>query len=267
MVKNMSKNKQLTPYEKVMTARDINRTNINKYIDLLFDDFIEMHGDRLFKDDKSIVGGIAMFHGIPVTVIGHRKGNNTEENIECNFGMTSPEGYRKAVRLMKEAEKFNRPVITFVDTPGAYPGLMAESNGQSNAIAESIAVMSRLKTPTITLITGEGSSGGALAIAVADTVWMLENAVYSILSPEGFATIMWKDKSRADEACEIMKITAGELKELGLIDGIINEDKKCIASIDKMLLAQITRLKKFSGEALAKNRYQKYRKIDGLYEE
>lgn len=267
MVMSMSKKIELTPYERVLAARDINRPNIDEYIETLFDDFIEMHGDRLYKDDKSIVGGIAMFHGIPVTVIGHKKGKNTEENIECNFGMTSPEGYRKAVRLMKEAEKFSRPVITFVDTPGAYPGLMAESNGQSNAIAESIAIMSSLKTLTITLITGEGSSGGALAIAVADTVWMLENAVYSILSPEGFATIMWKDRNRADEACEIMKLTAAELKDLGLIDGIINEDKKMMGAIDKMLLSQITRLKKFNGETLAKNRYQKYRKIDGLYEE
>ena len=179
----MGTKKQLTPYEKVLTARDVKRPGIMEYIDVLFDDFMELHGDRLYRDDTSIVGGIALFHGMPVTVIGNRKGKNTEENIQYNFGMTSPEGFRKAVRLMNQAEKFGRPVITFVDTPGAYPGLEAESNGQSNAIAESIARMSCLKVPTVAVITGEGSSGGALALAVADSVWMLENAVYSILSP------------------------------------------------------------------------------------
>lgn len=262
----MSSKKRLTPYEKVLEARKLDRTNITEYIDLLFDDFIELHGDRLYRDDPSIVGGIALFHGIPVTVIGHRKGHNTEENIQCNFGMASPEGYRKAMRLMEEAEKFGRPVITFIDTPGAYPGLEAESNGQSNAIANSIALMSRLKVPTIALVTGEGSSGGALALGMADTVWMLEHAVYSILSPEGFATIMWKDGKRAAEASEIMKITAPELKRFGLIDGIIPEDSRCIKAIDRMLSEEIKRLKKFSGEALAKNRYQKFRKMHEIKE-
>ena len=257
--------KQLTPYEKVLTARDVKRPGIMEYIDMLFDDFMELHGDRLYRDDTSIVGGIALFHGMPVTVIGNRKGKNTEENIQYNFGMTSPEGFRKAVRLMNQAEKFGRPVITFVDTPGAYPGLEAESNGQSNAIAESIARMSCLKVPTVAVITGEGSSGGALALAVADSVWMLENAVYSILSPEGFASILWKDAKRAPEACEIMKITAEELKEFGLIDGIIPEGKKLFPALDKMLLAELTRLGKFSGSALAANRYQKFRRMDGLY--
>lgn len=262
----MNRKKQLTPYEKVLTARDSKRPGIMEYIQELFDDFIEMHGDRLYRDDTSVVGGIALFHDIPVTVIGNRKGKNTEENIKYNFGMTSPEGFRKAVRLMKQAEKFGRPVITFVDTPGAYPGLEAESNGQSNAIAESIAFMSRLRVPTITVITGEGSSGGALALAMADTVWMLENAVYSILSPEGFASILWKDSKRAPEACEIMKITAEELKAFGLVDGIIPEGKRLYPALDKMLMAEITRLRKFSGESLASNRYQKYRKMDGLFD-
>ena len=222
-------------YERLMTARDAKRPNIDFYINELFDDFIELHGDRLYKDDKAIVAGIGIFHDIPVTVIGHRKGKDTQENIECNFGMASPEGYRKAVRLMKQAEKFNRPVITFVDTPGAYPGIEAESNGQSNAIAESIACMSNLKVPVISIITGEGSSGGAIALAVADKVWMLENAVYSILSPEGFASIMWKDASRAKEACDIMKITAQELYDFGIIDGVIRENKKFIVTLDGML--------------------------------
>ena len=257
----MDKN-TLTPYEKVLTARKQDRPNITEYIGALFDDCIEMHGDRLYKDDKSIVGGIGLFHGMPVTVIGHRKGKNTEDNILYNFGMTSPEGYRKAVRLMEQAEKFGRPVITLVDTPGAYPGMEAESNGQSNAIAESIAYMSRLTVPSITIITGEGSSGGALAIAVADRVWMLENAVYSILSPEGFASIMYKDPKKAPEACKIMKITAQELKEYGLIDGIIPEGSRCFAAIDRMLTRELGRLSKIKPADIVRLRYEKFRNID-----
>ncbi len=247
-----------TPYEKVLIARQQSRPNVMEYIDALFDDFIEMHGDRLYRDDNSIVGGIALFHGIPVTVIGHRKGKNTEENVKYNFGMTSPEGYRKAVRLMKQAEKFNRPIITFVDTPGAYPGIEAESNGQSNAIAESIACMSKIKTPAISIITGEGSSGGALAIATADSVWMLENAVYSILSPEGFASILYKDPQKAAMASEHMKLTAQELKKYGLIDGIIPEGNKCFSALDRMIEHEITRLKSFKPKELPNLRYKKY---------
>lgn len=254
-------------YERLMTARDAKRPNIDFYINELFDDFIELHGDRLYKDDKAIVAGIGIFHDIPVTVIGHRKGKDTQENIECNFGMASPEGYRKAVRLMKQAEKFNRPVITFVDTPGAYPGIEAESNGQSNAIAESIACMSNLKVPVISIITGEGSSGGAIALAVADKVWMLENAVYSILSPEGFASIMWKDASRAKEACDIMKITAQELYDFGIIDGVIRENKKFIVTLDGMIYEELKNLQKKKPEILVKERYMKFRKMDGLYNE
>lgn len=254
--------KELTPYEKVLEARKPDRINIMEYIDALFDDFIELHGDRLYGDDPALVGGIATFHGIPVTVIGHRKGKNTEENIKYRFGMASPEGYRKAVRLMKEAERFGRPVITFVDTPGAYPGLEAESNGQSNAIAESIATMSQLKVPTIAVVTGEGGSGGALALAMADTVWMLEYAVYSILSPEGFATIMWKDAKKASKASEVMKLTAKELKEYGIIDGIIPEGKKCIPALERMLDAEISRLGKFGGDSLSKNRVMKFRMMN-----
>lgn len=254
-------------YERLMTARDAKRPNIDFYISELFDDFIELHGDRLYKDDKAIVAGIGIFHDIPVTVIGHRKGKDTQENIECNFGMASPEGYRKAVRLMKQAEKFNRPVITFVDTPGAYPGIEAESNGQSNAIAESIACMSNLKVPVISIITGEGSSGGAIALAVADKVWMLENAVYSILSPEGFASIMWKDASRAKEACDIMKITAQELYDFGIIDGVIRENKKFIVTLDGMIYEELKNLQKKKPEILVKERYMKFRKMDGLYNE
>lgn len=256
---------KVTPYEKVQIARDKSRLQVGDFIEVLFDDFIELKGDRLYADDKSILGGIAMFHGIPVTVIGQRKGKTTEENIKYNFGMTSPEGYRKALRLMKQAEKFGRPVILFVDTPGAFPGLEAENRGQSIAIAESIAGMSSLEVPTISIITGEGSSGGALALATADSVWMLENSIYAILSPEGFASIMWKDSKRAQEASEIMKITASELKAFGLIDGILPEGSKCIPAMDRMLQDEITKLTKIKPTNLVRARYRKIREIDGIY--
>lgn len=253
---------EMTPYEKVQAARKGGRPNIMEYIDALFDDFFEMHGDRLYRDDTSIVGGIARFHGEPVTVIGHRKGRALQENLKFNFGMASPEGYRKGVRLMQQAEKFGRPIITFIDTPGAYPGVEAENNGQSNAIAESIAFMSQLKVPTIAVITGEGSSGGALALAVSDRVWMMENAVYSILSPEGFASILWKDAKLAPKACEIMKITAQELKAYGLIDTIVPEGNRMFHVLDKMLRAELAELKKKPVEELVEERYRKFRKID-----
>lgn len=251
-----------TPYEKVMLARDKDRLKITDFIDALFDDFIELKGDGIVGEDRAILGGIASFHGIPVTVIGHKKGATTEENIDCNFGMASPEGYRKAARLMKQAEKFNRPVITIVDTPGAYPGLMAEANGQANAIAENLALMSSLKVPIIAVITGEGSSGGALGIAVADRVFMLENAVYSILSPEGFASILWKDSKKADEAATLMKLTAAELLNYGIIDGIIGEGSKLIINMDEMIYGELTSLLKQKEESLLKNRYKKFREID-----
>lgn len=263
----MGRKNTLTPYERLTIARSQDRPNIEEYIEQLFDVFIEMHGDRLYRDDPSMIGGIASFHGEPVTVLGHRKGKNTNENIAYNFGMTSPEGYRKTKRLMEQAEKFHRPVITFVDTPGAYPGLEAESNGQSNAIAENLAFMSRLKVPVITIVTGEGSSGGALAIAVSDSIWMLENAVYSILSPEGFASIMWKDAKKAPKACEIMKITAADLKAFGMIDGILPEGKRCMLEMDQMLRREIRRLQKMSPQSLVEARYEKFRKMDGLYKE
>ncbi len=264
-IETMEESKVLTPYTRVQIARKKNRPGITDYIDALFEDFVELKGDRLGAEDASILGGIATFRGTPVTVIGHRKGHTTEENIKYNFGMTSPEGYRKAVRLMKQAEKFSRPVITFVDTPGAYPGIEAEANGQSVAIAESIAKTITLKVPVITIITGEGSSGGALAISAADSVWMLENAVYSILSPEGFASIIWKDSKRAEEACDIMKITAGELLEYGLIDGIIPEGKQTLPVIRKMLATELARLGKMSEQMLVAERYRKYRHIEGEY--
>lgn len=254
--------KKKTPYEKVMLARDKDRLKITDYIDALFDDFVELKGDGITGEDSAILGGIAFYHGLPVTVIGHKKGSSTEENIDCNFGMASPEGYRKAARLMKQAEKFNRPVITIVDTPGAYPGLMAEANGQANAIAENLALMSSLKVPIIAVITGEGSSGGALGIAVADRVFMLENAVYSILSPEGFASILWKDSKKADEAATLMKLTATELLNYGIIDGIIGEGSKLIINMDEMISRELTELTKLKEETLLKNRYKKFREID-----
>lgn len=251
-----------TPYEKVMLARDKDRLKITDYIDALFDDFVELKGDGITGEDSAILGGIAFYHGLPVTVIGHKKGSSTEENIDCNFGMASPEGYRKAARLMKQAEKFNRPVITIVDTPGAYPGLMAEANGQANAIAYNLALMSSLKVPIIAVITGEGSSGGALGIAVADRVFMLENAVYSILSPEGFASILWKDSKKADEAAKLMKLTAEELLNYGIIDGIIKEGTKLIINMDEMISREFNELTKLKEETLLKNRYKKFREID-----
>ncbi len=251
-------------YEKVNIARSKGRPLITDYIKELFDDFVEMKGDRLSREDPSIVGGVAFFHGFPVTVIGHRKGKDTTENIKYNFGMTSPEGYRKALRLMKQAEKFNRPIINFIDTPGAYPGMEAESNGQANAIAESMAAMSALKTPIMAVVTGEGSSGGALAIAVADRVYMLENAVYSILSPEGFASIMWKDPSRAAEAAEVMKLTAQDLYEYKLIDKIVPE-RNLYKNLDKLLYSSMLKLKSFTPEQLVSKRYRKFRNIDGEF--
>lgn len=261
----MENKKNMRAYDRVLTARKKNRPLITDYIEALFDDFIEIKGDRLSGEDESIYGGIAMFNGRPVTVIGHRKGRTTEDNLKYNFGMTSPAGYRKAVRLMKQAEKFKRPVITFVDTPGAYPGMEAEANGQSTAIAESIAATITLKVPVITIITGEGSSGGALAIAAADSVWMLKNAIYSILSPEGFASIIWKDAKRASEASEIMKITSDDLLEYGLIDGILPEGKNCFIAISRMITSELNRLGKLSGNALVAERYKKYRNIEGSY--
>ena len=265
----MSSENVLTPYEKVLAARKSDRPDIMKYIEVLFDDFIEMHGDRYYKDDKSLVAGIASFNGKTVTVIGNRKGKNIEENIRYNFGMASPEGYRKAVRVMKQAEKFRRPVITFVDTPGAYPGMEAESNGQSNAIAGSIAAMLKLTVPVISVITGEGGSGGALALAVGNEVWMMENATYTILSPEGFASILWKDSRKAPEAAEVMKVTAAHLKELGIIERIIPEEYPASEeNLSEIAEYMKIRMKQFlvkqagkSGEQIAQERYERFRKM------
>ena len=212
-----------TAWDRVILARKTDRPKALDYINSIFEDFIELHGDRNFADDKAIVGGIATFEGRPVTVIGEQKGKKAKENMERNFGMPNPEAYRKALRLMKQAEKFNRPIITFIDTPGAYPGMGAEERGQGEAIARNMYEMSKLRVPIICIVIGEGSSGGALAIAVGDKIVMLENAIYSILSPEGFASILYKDASKAKEAAEDMKATAEDLKKFGIIDKIIKE--------------------------------------------
>ena len=259
----------ISAWERVVLARTPDRPKALDYINEMFTDFIELHGDRNFGDDKSIVGGIAYLDGMPVTVIGEQKGKKAKENMERNFGMPNPEGYRKALRLMKQAEKFNRPIITFVDTPGAYPGMGAEERGQGEAIARNMLEMSTLKVPIICVIIGEGSSGGALAIAVGDKIVMLENAVYSILSPEGFASILYKDSTKAQEAAENMKITAKDLKDLKIIDKIIQEpeggaekDFKTVAdNLKKYIKTSIKQLKQISLEELIKNRYEKFRKM------
>ena len=209
--------------EKMRIIHDTKRPMITDYINELFTDFTELHGDRYFSDDHAILGGVGYFNGTPVTVIGHRKGRTIEQNMDANFGMAHPEGYRKALRLAHQAEKFHRPVINFVDTGGAFCGVGAEERGQGEAIARNLFEMSRLTVPIIAVVTGEGNSGGALALAVANRVLMLENAVYAILSPEGFASILWKDAHRAGEAAELMRLTAPELKKLGVIDGIVRE--------------------------------------------
>ena len=258
-----------TAAERVALARHPQRPNITDYIDGLFTDFFEQRGDRACLEDPAILGGVALFHGRPVTVIGTRKGKTLEENLQCNFGMPNPEGYRKALRLMKQAEKFRRPVLTFIDTSGAYPGLEAEERGQGEAIARNLFEMSRLTVPVIAVVTGEGNSGGALALAVADRVLMLENAVYAILSPEGFASILWKDAQRSGEAAGLMKLTAPELLAMQVIDDIIPEPEGgahlapviAMRQVDQAISRHLAELTKESGAALAAERYQKFRKM------
>lgn len=223
---------KLTAWERVKTARSNERPTSVDYIGGIFDRFLELHGDRMSRDDGAIVGGIATIDGIPVTVIGQQKGRNIKQNIKRNFGMPYPEGYRKALRLMKQAEKFHRPIICLVDTPGAFCGIEAEERGQGEAIARNLYEMSSLKTPILSIVIGEGGSGGALALAVANEVWMLENSTYSILSPEGFASILWKDSRRADEAASIMKITADDLLDLNVINKVISEQEIKESSIN-----------------------------------
>ncbi|HCC06904.1 MAG TPA: acetyl-CoA carboxylase carboxyl transferase subunit alpha [Clostridiales bacterium] len=256
-------------WSKVELARHADRPAALDYINIIFTDFIELHGDRLFADDKAFVCGIAKFNDQPVTIIAQQKGRNTKEKIERNFAMPHPEGYRKALRFMKQAEKFKRPIICFVDTPGAFCGIGAEERGQGEAIARNLLEMSQLKVPVISIIIGEGGSGGALAVAVADEVWMLENSIYSILSPEGFATILWKNSARAKEAAEIMKMTAEDLKGFGIIDKIIREKKGgahrdvnyTANHMKDEIAASLKRLKAKSMEKLLDDRYDKFRKM------
>lgn len=249
-------------WDRVKIARKAERTKALDYINELFTGFIEFHGDRKFGDDKAIIGGIAYFDETPVTVIGEQKGKNSKENLERNFGMPNPEGYRKALRLMEQAEKFKRPIITFIDTPGAYPGMGAEERGQGEAIARNIMEMFNLKVPIICVIIGEGSSGGALAIGVGDRIAMLENSVYSILSPEGFASILYKDANKAKEAAENMKITAEDLKKFGVIDEIIKEPDETNL-LRKYIKKSLDELSKLSSNELLEKRYDKFRKIRG----
>lgn len=249
-------------WDRVKIARKAERPKALDYINELFTGFIEFHGDRKFGDDKAIIGGIAYFDETPVTVIGEQKGKNSKENLERNFGMPNPEGYRKALRLMKQAEKFKRPIITFIDTPGAYPGMGAEERGQGEAIARNIMEMFNLKVPIICVIIGEGSSGGALAIGVGDRIAMLENSVYSILSPEGFASILYKDANKAKEAAENMKITAEDLKKFGVIDEIIKEPDETNL-LRKYIKESLDKLSKLSSNELLEKRYDKFRKIRG----
>ena len=256
-------------WDRVQISRKKGRPVGEDYIANLFTDFMEFHGDRYYKDDPAIIGGIAYFHGMPVTVIAQAKGKTTKENLKRNFGMPSPDGYRKALRLMKQAEKFGRPVICFVDTPGAFCGLEAEERGQGEAIARNLFELSGLEVPVLSIVIGEGGSGGALAMAVADEVWMLENAVYSVLSPEGFASILWKDSKRASEAAEVMKLTAGDLKELGVIERIIPEPEDftvetmddVVCEMKEGIAGFLETYVKIEKEALTKRRYQRFRSI------
>ena len=263
--------KNLSAWERVEIARNSNRKTALDYIEKIFDEFIELQGDRLYGEDASIVCGLARLKNQNVTIIAEQKGRNTKENMKRNFGMPNPEGYRKALRMMKQAEKFGRPIITFVDTKGAYPGIGAEERGQGEAIAKSMFEMSKLQVPIIAIVIGEGSSGGALAISIANKIYMLENAIYSILSPEGYASILWKDSSRAKEAAEKMKLTAKDLYDFKIIDTIIKENtsdevneeefEKIAQNIQEEMVKDLTKLEKMSKEEILEDRYRKFRNI------
>lgn len=265
----MKNKKEISAWEKVEIARNPKRKTSLEYIEKIFDEFIELHGDRNFKDDKAIICGLAKIDNTPFTIIAEQKGRTTKENIERNFGMPNPESYRKTIRFMKQAEKFKRPVITFIDTKGAYPGIEAEERGQGEAIAKSMFEMARLKVPVISIVIGEGSSGGALAIGVANKVFMLENAIYSILSPEGYSSILWKDPSRYKEAAEKMKLTAKDLYELNIIDKIIPEKNeiseenfsKTSEILKKEIIKEIKKSNKMTSEQIVEERYKKFRNI------
>ena len=260
---------ELTAWERVEISRSKERPTTLSYVQQIFDEFLELHGDRAFRDDGAVIGGIAMFGGQPVTVIGQQKGKNVKENIYRNFGMASPEGYRKALRLMKQAEKFGRPVVTLVDTPGAACGIEAEERGQGEAIARNLLEMSGIRTPMVSILIGEGGSGGALGLAVTDEVWMMENATYSILSPEGFASILWKDGKRAKEASEVMKITAKDLKNLRIIERVIREPEpaneenlpEIAEEIREDLDGFLQKSSQKTREEIVEERYERFRRM------
>jgi len=264
----------LSAWQRAQIARHPRRPHALDLYKLLLDDFVELHGDRVFGDDLAIVGGLAVFEGEPVVVLGHQKGRDTRENIARNFGMPHPEGYRKALRLMQLADKFSKPIITFIDTPGAYPGLGAEERGQAEAIARNLREMAALRTPVIAVVTGEGGSGGALAIGVANRVLMLEHAIYSVISPEGCAAILWGDGAKAPEAAQLMRITAPDLQKAGVIDAVIPEPiggahrswEDAAANLRIALREHLGQLRPLSGDALVQDRYEKFRRI-GVFEE
>ena len=264
----------LKPWDRVQIARLPERPTTLDYIPYIFDSFIELHGDRTYRDDPAMIGGIGYLDGKPVTVIGQQRGKDTKDNIYRNFGMAHPEGYRKALRLMKQAEKFNRPVFTFIDTKGAYPGKAAEERGQSESIAKNLMEMASLTVPVIAIVIGEGGSGGALGIGISNRVLMLENSTYSVISPEGAAALLWKDSNLAQIAAETMKITAHDLLDLGIIDEVINEplggaqkDEEAQAlSIKKMVLKHLNELKQLTPEELANDRFEKFRQIGSVVE-
>ncbi|WP_322180499.1 acetyl-CoA carboxylase carboxyltransferase subunit alpha [Neglectibacter caecimuris] len=254
----------MSAYEKVLLARAKGRPTGLSYIERIFEDFIELHGDRRYADDPAIVGGIASLGGEPVTVIAMEKGGDMKDKVRRNFGSPNPEGYRKALRLMKQAEKFHRPVICFVDTSGAFCGLGAEERGQGQAIAENLMELAALKTPVISVLIGEGGSGGALALALADQVWILENAVYSVISPEGCASILWKDAKKVKDAAECLRITAQDMEELGVVEKVISEEKEAGETCEQLktaLLEILPELQKLPPEELLQRRYERFRKF------
>ena len=271
-LKNIYKN--LSTWERIFVARHPERPYTLDYIENIATDFVELHGDRVFGDDPAIVGGLCKIDGKKVMIVGHQKGRTTEDKIYRNFGMANPEGYRKALRLFKMAERFNIPIVCFIDTPGAYPGMEAEERGQGEAIARNLMVMSGIKVPIVSIVIGEGGSGGALGLGVSDKIFMLENAVYSVISPEGCAAILYKDASKAPEAAENLKISAQSLHKLGIIDGIIEEplggahrDYKCAAvNLKNVILSSFSQLEKLSVEQLLENRYNKFRQIGSFIE-
>lgn len=268
------RHEKMTAIDIVRLARHTRRPTTLDYISLIFKDFIELHGDRRFSDDSAIVGGVGFLEEIPVTIVGHQKGRNVKENIHRNFGMAHPEGYRKAMRLMEEAERFGRPVISFIDTPGAYPGIGAEERGQAEAIAQNLYRMSALNVPTMSVVTGEGGSGGALGIGVTDRIYMLSNAIYSVISPEGCASILWRDAAKSPDAAEALKLTAKDLLRFRIIDAIIEEPYSgahddhpgAAKRIKVRLLRDLRALLKMPLPELLSDRYEKYRRM-GIYQE